>query len=369
MEEIRNNEPINPRTKSKPKGIVTILIVCAVFAVLICLLLLGWLSWKSEQKAESIPVSTEYVYNDGHIGLALTDEPFGLSQEIWNQEELAEVIPASLPEKMSVQAFPQFTEAGSFYTMRMEVTVADSHRRMDVQPKTFNSIVCEEPIATVRGAVTYILCQERWDTKEEDRLFIAATATIDYVDWFFMIQGSPEEETEMKVDFEELLDSFGDDPPQRESIYEMKPRGNVVAYEKVLSWEEALEDPEFGTYVLTDIPNELKPNQFLRTNNSDENSLNCFWAEDYWDAAYLDWHIREYNDFNFAPNYPQFSAEELALADIQALYEEEPLPANGANKRKRKFFSIVFEEDNIAIYIRTQDIDPEWLYEQIISLR
>lgn len=375
MDEIRTNEPIISQRDKKPKKkakTILLLVAVFVFVTAICFLLFGKISWESRQKREPIPVSTEYVYNEGTIDVVLTDEPIGLSMESWSREELADVLPSSFPEGMDVQGFPRFTAEGSFYNMRMEVTVTDSKRRIEVDPKTFDYITCENPTATRRGQVTYILCRERWDTPNEERLALAATATIDYVDWLFLMQGTPEEEAEMKADFEALLDSFGEDPPERESIYEMKPKGEPVFYTKSISREDALEDPEFGVYMPSKVPSELLPVYFVRIKESDRNELSCSWAgesEYYWNNASLDWDIEHYDGYNRAPNNPQFFAEELTLADIQAMYEEETSPANGANARKLISFSVVYEVDNIAIYIKAQDIDPEWLYEQIISLK
>lgn len=199
------------------------------------------------------------------------------------------------------------------------------------------------------------------------RVGLAATTTVDGVDWLFCLFGQEEWESQMRADLEAILTAFAQDFPAGSEITALQSKGEPQSYTKDLTREQALEDPEFGAYVLTDVPSNLLPNYHVRTKNDYENSLECFWAEDYWSAECLEWHIRYYDGVNDYANAPLFFAEELTLADLQGLIE---MVESGAFGRKRENvnFGVAFKEANIAIYIRAQDVDLEWLYEQIIAL-
>lgn len=372
MEEIYTTETGNPQPGKKPKAprrtwiIVLLFLLLAIAGVIWCLL-------SPMGSKEEIPrqVYDGFIYNDGDILVMCVDEPIGSYNEELTPEEAAILLQDSIPDAMQIYVYPHYSPDDALKYVRMEGSTAVPDETISIMAmETYFSFEYNgegEPVTSRCGEIDYILYRVSYVVSEGIRVGLAATTTVDGVDWLFCLFGQEPWESQMRADLEALLTAFAQDFPAGSEITALKPKGKPQIYTKNLTREQALEDPEFGAYVLTDVPSNLLPNYHVRTKSDYENSLECFWAEDYWSAECLEWHIRYYDGVNDYANAPLFFAEELTLADLQGLIE---MVESGAFGRKRENvnFGVAFKEANIAIYIRAQDVDLEWLYEQIIAL-
>ena len=173
-------------------------------------------------------INTKYAYNKGTVAIAVPYEPLGVFQEKWSKEDALAILPESFPEEMDVTVYPRFNADGCFFDMQMEVTSADSKRKIYIESNTFNEIMYKDPMpkTTPCGKVTYTLYRgPRMFSYDNSKIVLGATATITEVDWLFYMYGTRGEERKMKEDFEALLDSFGDDPITWESVCKLIPNG------------------------------------------------------------------------------------------------------------------------------------------------
>ena len=188
-------------------------------------------------------ISTKYAYNKGTVGIVATQEPFDVFQEKWSQEEALAILPESFPEEMDVIVYPRFTADGCFYDIEMEVTSADSKRKIYIESNTSNEVICKDPVpkTTSCGKVTYTLCRgPMMFSYDNSKIVLGATATITEVEWFFYVIGTRGEEHKMKEDFEALLDCFGDDPITWESVNKLIPNGSETAIGQFAELSRAL---------------------------------------------------------------------------------------------------------------------------------
>ncbi|MBO5227949.1 MAG: hypothetical protein J6B39_03025, partial [Lachnospiraceae bacterium] len=159
-----------------------------------------------------------------------------------------------------------------------------------------------------------------------------------------------------------------------------------------LSLKDATTDPDFGEYLLTDIPNGWQTEAVRRYIDQNNNYLSGLWTHGYnslsWRVSYLsNTDSSRITDAADTINYdlslypipradsvpeklreivdnPIFNSDEMTLEVIyRRAYK---INDAGDSKDYRMHFSILY--GNILVEVSTKGISPEWLYEQLSGL-
>lgn len=353
MDEIRNNELLNPQPDEKPKRKKIILLTSAVMlALAVCAALLGYFC--------QLKVNTEYVYNKGMIGEILREYVIYHVEEKWESKDMANLLPPPVADGMVPTVYPSFGKDNKLVKLKVVYTREKPEMKISVEwmiPE-YNVRAWEEPINTTCGELTYLICEERAKIRGVDRLILGAETQMDGAECVFYMEGSPDMEAEMKMEFEFLLDLYGDYPLEKKGFYELQPKGKVHSYETDLTYEGVLDDPEFGRYLPAGVLKADARGNIFRSNNEYSNGLWCVW--DYVNQS-LSWYVSYNKEGTTA-----IPVENVTLEMIQSLITEEE--STYIDGQIEKHIDMDVEIDDVIIEIEAVDIEPQWLYEQILSL-
>lgn len=184
--------------------------------------------------AEWPVVEGTFVYNEGEEYLLLVEEPYGWFSEILKGEELAAVIPDTLPEWAQGEVEARFSEKGELVYVEMELPTTQSdvtvHIRMGNElyalyrhrfPEDYNGR------RTQCGEVIYTLSHYRFEASET-RFSLAATTTINETDILFSAYGNWRLEEQAKKDFEAILESFATYAQGKPDLTVITPKSKPV---------------------------------------------------------------------------------------------------------------------------------------------
>lgn len=165
-----------------------------------------------------------------------------------------------------------------------------------------------------------------------------------------------------------------------------------------MSYEDALEDPDFGKWFLADVPDGLECSEILRRRDYYSDYLSGNWYDSEngsirWEAGILEENDKvritsvsdtQNYDLSLYPppradiepyelerkvSYPIFRIEELTLDAIKLRYERVPgnkYPGNETDDYYKMSFGVLYGD--ILVDVTTRHIEPEWLYEQLMKL-
>ena len=165
-----------------------------------------------------------------------------------------------------------------------------------------------------------------------------------------------------------------------------------------MSYEDALEDPDFGKWFLADVPDGLECSEILRRRDYYSDYLSGNWYDSEngsirWEAGILEENDKvritsvsdtQNYDLSLYPppradiepyelerkvSYPIFRIEELTLDAIKLSYERVPgntYPGNETDDYYKMSFGVLYGD--ILVDVTTRHIEPEWLYEQLMKL-
>lgn len=204
-------------------------------------------------------------------------------------------------------------------------------------------------------------------------------------------------ETEMAA-FEAVLECFswyGEGCPALDRI---RPSRIPEYRHEKMSYEDALEDPDFGSWILKDLPKDFSPVDIYRDIDYYRDELSCSFRDESgrfqrcvprfrWCASrfteneedrLVSVSEKEIYDISLYPppradtvpreiemlvRNPIFRIEELTLEAVRLRYDEGEIDGNPYNDM---VFGVLYGD--ILVEVSTVNMEPEWLYEQLMKL-
>lgn len=317
----------------------------------------------------------------------------GCFTEELNEAELAAVTPDRLAAGMELSGFARFDGEGNFLSVSLAVQIPTFSNPVSVIFEKGEPLICYvveggEAISTVNG-VDLILYQGSYD--EENHWLQASGSMGEYaITVSYDAVGISLEQAQ--ADLITVLHCFTCSEPDFSAITaEYIP---PYIFEE-LTFAEAQADPDFGNWMPTSLPEGFAEERFHRHMEQNVNYLSGFWSKG-WGSDYADlhWEISYFEesdnqrltaaadtqnyDLSLYPipradsvpeelreivDHPIFLAEELTLEVVQArAYKVQDA---GDSHGWRMHFSVKY--GNIVIEIRSKGIDPQWIYDQLVS--
>ena len=246
-----------------------------------------------------------------------------------------------------------------------------------------------EPVLSVCEKVEYKVYQ--WDNGN-GQVTLAADAEINGYSFAFTMQTSTQDAKQAKEDFTRVLECFA-------YYAEGKPDLSAVVadeipewYDKSLSHQDALNDSDFGAFMLREIPSGFVAESIRRYKDQTEDYLSGLWTSGYDELRWKVYAISEADEGRLTSvadieNYdlslypiprassvpddlreivdnPIFDADELTIDVVwtRAYSTGEAGDSDGW----RMAFSVRYGDT--IVEVRTKGAEPEWLYQQLVNL-
>lgn len=309
------------------------------------------------------------------------------------KEEIYSLTPQARMLWMELSGHVGFDGEGELIDLHLTVTTSDPETEVSLFISQYGScdgfIMDQEPKVSLCGSVNYTLYQR--DSKNGRTYFNADTEYGEWL-WSFSMDVPTEKAEKAKQDFQSILACFAhylDRGPNFDSI---TPEYIPEYFDNQLSQREALDDPAFGAYFIAELPEGYAVESIRRYMDYQSNYLYGLWCRGYDD---LFWHVSRITDeekgritaVSDTVNYdlslypipradsvpeelweivdnPIFLAEELTLEAVRARAYR--IHDAGDTDGWRMDFSVLYGD--ILVEVRAKGVDPEWLYNQLLSL-
>ena len=318
----------------------------------------------------------------------------GYFTEELSADEIEALEPGMRIEYMQYSGFAGFDGDGNLIDVCLNVTTSIPDNDVSVLISE-NGITRDyvmdmvEPVISVCEKVEYKVYQ--WDNGN-GQVTLAADAIINGYSYAFTMQTSTQDAKQAKEDFTRVLECF--------SYYaEGKPDLSAVVadvipewFDKSLSHQEALNDSDFGTFMLREVPSGFVAESIRRYKDQTADYLSGLWTSGYdelWWKVYTLSEAdegrltsiadRENYDLSLYPiprassvpddlreivDNPIFSTDELTMDAVWA--RAYTTGESGDSDGWRMAFSVRYGDT--IVEVRTKGVDPEWLYQQLVNL-
>lgn len=310
-----------------------------------------------------------------------------------SQEEIYSLTPQARMLWMELSGHAGFNGEGELIDLFLTITTSDPESDVSLFVSQYGTCDCiiieQEPRVSLCGSIDYTLYQR--DSQNGRTYFTAET---EYDDWFwsFSMDVQTEKAEQAKQDFQSILACFSNYIDRGTNLDSITPEYIPDYFDYQLSQAEALDDPAFGAYFPQSVPEGYAVESIHRYMDYQCNYLSGLWSRGYDD---LYWYVSRISDeekgritaVSDTENYdlslypipradsvpeelreivdnPIFLAEELTLEVVKARAYQ--IQDAGDTDGWRMHFSVLYGD--ILVEIRTKGVDPEWIYDQIISL-
>lgn len=246
-----------------------------------------------------------------------------------------------------------------------------------------------EQVISVCEKVEYKVYQ--WDNGN-GQVTLAADAEINGYSYAFTMQTSTQNAEQAKEDFTRVLECFAYYADGKPDLSAVVADEIPEWFDKTLSHQEALNDPDFGAFMLREIPSEFAAESIRRYKDQSSNYLSGLWTCGYDELRWKVYTISEADEGRLTSiadkeNYdlslypiprassvpeklreivdnPIFAAEDLTMDAVWA--RAYTTGESGDSEGWRMVFSVRY--DDSIVEVRTKGVDPEWIYDQLKGL-
>ena len=177
-----------------------------------------------------IPKQTGFVYNDGLMGQYLYEGPVNYVEEKWEDKDVIDLLPPPAADGMVVsQVYPKFDQQGELCGLKVVYTKEQPDMEITVtwMLHEYSVVYFDKAVLTTRGELTYRIGEQHANTLGVESLCLIAETTIGEITGVFYMEEIPELEEQMKMEFEFLLDCYGEYPPQEDAFNKLRPKGKI----------------------------------------------------------------------------------------------------------------------------------------------
>lgn len=318
----------------------------------------------------------------------------GYFTEELSADEIEALEPGMRIEYMQYSGFAGFDGDGNLIDVCLNVTTSIPNNDVSIlisEDGITRDYVMDmvEPVISVCEKVEYKVYQ--WDNGN-GQVTLAADAIINGYSYAFTMQTSTQNVKQAKEDFTRVLECFA-------YYAEGKPDLSAVVadeipewFDKSLSHQEALNDSDFGTFMLREVPSGFVAESIRRYKDQTADYLSGLWTSGYdelWWKVYTlgeadkdrltsiedteNYDLSLYpiprassvpEDLREIVDNPVFSADELTMDAVWA--RAYTTGEAGDSDGWRMAFSVRYGDT--IVEVRTKGVDPEWVYHQLKNL-
>lgn len=316
--------------------------------------------------------------------------------EMLSESVLESILPDQLPAGLNVTGYAGFSGAAGLdieaelWTVSLILTPEDLEMELTLNIWKYNYPDCvildQEPVVSNWYGTDYTLYEYQSKT---GMTYLSCEGERDGWFWYYDLAIPTAQIEEGKALLEAVICSFEAVP----DLSQISPSMIPEFRDEQISHEDALNDPDFGSYFLRQIPQGFTAETLCRYKDYASDLLYGLWYSGY-DELY--WRVsritdddrsritapadRKNYDLSLYPipraesvpeelteivNNPIFLAEELTIDTVMARAYK--VNDAGDSDGWRMHFSVLYGD--ILVEVRTKGIDPEWVYEQLISIR
>lgn len=309
------------------------------------------------------------------------------------EEEIKTIVPRARMLWMELSGHAGFDGEGKLMDLFLSLTTPDPEAEISLFISRYGTCDCyiidRDPVVSLCGNVEYTLYQR---DSRDGRTYFHADAEQDGWYWHFSMDVPTENAEACKQYFQDVLACFSYTLEEGQDFSGITPEFIPEYFDYQLSHREAIDDPAFGAYFLQNVPNGYTVERIRRYKDYRSNYLSGLWCmgydELYWcisritdadssritavsDAENYDLSLYPIPRADSVPeelteivNDPIFLAEELTLEAVMARAYK--VNDAGDTDGWRMHFGVLY--DDVLVEVRTKGVDPEWLYDQLISL-
>lgn len=318
----------------------------------------------------------------------------GYFTEELSAEEIAALEPGMRIEYMQYSGRAGFDGDGNLIDVYLTVTTTIPQNTISVaisERETVRNYIMDmvEPVISVCEKVEYKVYQ--WDNGD-GYATLAADAKINDYSYAFTLQTSTQDVEQAKEDFTRVLECFAYYADGKPDLSAVVADEIPEWFDKTLSHQEALDDPDYGAYMLQEVPSGFAAESIRRYKDRTSEFLSGLWSSGYDELQWKVYTISEADENRLTSvaekeNYdlslypiprassvpddlreivdnPIFFAEELTMDAVWA--RAYIAGDSGDSTGWRMAFSVRY--DDTIVEVRTKGVDPEWVYQQLISL-
>jgi len=316
----------------------------------------------------------------------------GYFTEDLTEQNASALLPTAASE-LNISGFIGFDGDGNAIDVIFDVTAPDCPSNITVSISPFKAsriydLEGEPEVSVINGTeFTIYRC-----TISDRKIWLDAAAEVNGNTLSLFIESTPdtiEQDQELFCAALEYFSCYEDGQPD---IAAIKPQNIPEHFDIPLSIEEAVQNADFGEYILRTVPDGFTAESIRRYKDQNSDYLSGLWTKGYDE---LSWNISRYSDeyadrmtgvdekanydLSLYPipradsvpdelrdivNDPIFIAEELTL---DAVYARAYKAGEAGDSDGWRFnFSIRF--DHIIVTVRAKGVDPEWIFELIKAM-
>ncbi len=331
------------------------------------------------------------------ISASLKADMAGYFTEELSIDELNSVLPDMIATSTdNYSGYAGFDHTGRLLNVYLNVKtgLSDSDVNVQISNTGFQDYFCYEldgsKVRSLCGSAEFYL----YIYESTDSVSLYGEAERDGVYYHFVMHTTPDSLDRAKHEFSVVLNEFSNSGTGLKvpDLSLITPNEIPEYRNDTLSLKDAATDPDFGEYLLTDVPNGWQTESVRRYIDQNNNYLSGLWTHGY---NYLSWRVSYLSnadssritdaadtinyDLSLYPipradsvpeklreivDNPIFRSDELTLEVIyRRVYKINDI---GDSKDYRMHFSILYGD--ILVEVSTKGISPEWLYEQLSGL-
>lgn len=318
--------------------------------------------------------------------------PLGFFTEKLSDGELQAILPQKQLDWMEITGSAGFTGEGNLVNVVLQITTQDPDAPVTLilgDDLDCCVVIADEQLSQC-GELEYAVYQY---TSDNQNYKLDAYVNIGEVPARFSMIVPEEKLDAAKADFEAVLECFAWYESGQPDLTKVKADQIPDWFYKDYTWQEAANDPKFGTLWLQAEPTGFGEESIHRHKDQHNDYLNGFWADG---MDYFSWRVWDYQeedaqrltsvadkqnyDLNLYPipraesvpdelcqvvSDPIFAIEELTLEAVQtrAYYVEEAGDSGGC----RMQFSVKYGDKVVSV--TAKGVEPQWLYDQLKALQ
>ncbi len=316
----------------------------------------------------------------------------GYFTEELSEEDIMTIEPDMRMDWMQYSGYAGFDGEGKLVDVRLNVTTTMPGERITITISENGSGCCyvldEEAVISVCNDVEYTVSE--WDTGEQ--VVLAADAEINSYFYEFSLTTMLQDIEQAKEDFTRVLESFAHYADGKPELSVITAEAVPEWFDKQLTYQEALEDKDYGTYMLQKSPEGFTAESIRRYKDYHSDYLSGLWTKGYDELSWVVYTFSESDEKRLTSvedteNYdlklypiprassvpdelreivdnPIFHAEELTQEAVwsRAYQAHDSGDSNGW----RMAFSVKYGDT--VVEIRGKGVDPEWIYQQLEAL-
>lgn len=306
-------------------------------------------------------------YNDTTAGVQADFAIPGYFTEDLNDEVLSMVKPQVCTDWMDFSGYTAFDGEGELVAVYLDVTTANKHHKVRVLVSERGAPSCEvteeEPVVSVYNGVEFEVYRYASGSRY---LYYEAVARIGK-SCFQFIMNANKDDLDARSEFEQILACFT-------YFEEGQPDASIIVPKEIPPWredflthEEALADPDFGPYMIRELPfgyidaSSRENCPVLRFQNQNFNYAAGQWGRFAY-GYYLNWTV---NAFDAGYPYWYAYAENLTQEVVETSSKKR---VNSANLESWHVDISVCYGD-VIVRVESVGLEPAWVYEQLAALK